>query len=72
VENYVENYAREHKLQVSSALKKLLKQASTLNYMNIKGKFKITLEMLENDNYFNDLFTAWFQNQHQIMGKAQG
>ncbi len=72
VEAYVENYAREHKLQVSTALKHLLKQAPTLNYMNVKGKFKITLEMLENDNYFSDLFTAWFQSQHQAMGKAQG
>jgi endopeptidase Clp ATP-binding regulatory subunit ClpX len=72
VENYVENYAREHRLQVSSALKKLLKQASTLNYMNVKGKFPITLEMLKNNNYFNDLFTDWFQSQHQAVGKAQG
>jgi ATP-dependent Clp protease ATP-binding subunit ClpX len=70
VETYVENYAEENKIQISAALKKLLKQASTLNYMNIKGKFEITLEMLENQNYFNDFFTAWYQEQHQAMEVA--
>lgn len=67
VEAYVEKYADENNIQVSAALKKLLKQASTLNYMSIKGKFEVTLEMLENQNYFNDFFTAWYQEQHNVV-----
>lgn len=65
VEHYVEKYAQENKLQVSEALKHLLKKASTLNYMNIKGKFEVTLEMLENAEYFDNYFTSWYQNSHK-------
>ena len=66
VQAHVEKYAGENEIQVSAALKRLLKHASTLNYMNIKGKFEITVEMLEDNNYFNGLFTAWYQEQHQV------
>jgi len=50
VEEFVENHARENEIQISDALKKLLKGASSLNYMNHKGKFKVTTRMLEDPN----------------------
>lgn len=71
-EAYVDNYAEVNKIQVSTALKRLLKNASTLNYMNLKGKFKVTLEMLEDPNYFDNYFTSWYQEQHGLHAKAQG
>ncbi len=63
VEAYVEKYAEDNKMEVSAALKQLLRSASTLNYMNIKGKFQVMVEMLEDNNYFNNLFTTWYQEQ---------
>jgi ATP-dependent Clp protease ATP-binding subunit ClpX len=72
VEAYVERYAEEKNIQVSTVLKRLLKGASTLNYMNLKGKFKVTVEMLEDPNYFDNYFTAWYREQHGIAAKAQG
>jgi len=65
IEAYVQNYAQKHKMQVSDALKKLFKGASTLNYMNLKGKFKITLPMLKNPKYFDNLFTQWFKKRRK-------
>jgi len=41
-EEYLENYARENNIQISEAIKTLLKGASTLNYINVKKKFTIT------------------------------
>jgi len=61
VEAYIEKFAKENEMQVSDALKKLLKGASSLNYMNQKGKFKVTVKMLENPKYFDELFTKWYQ-----------
>ena len=72
VEAYVDKYAEENNIQVSTALKRLLKSASTLNYMNLKGKFKVTVEMLKDSNYFDNYFTAWYREQHGIAAKAQG
>jgi len=65
VEEYVENHARENGIQISDALKKLLKGASSLNYMNHKGKFKVTTRMLEDPKYFDNLFTKWYQRAHK-------
>ncbi|MCP5054405.1 MAG: AAA domain-containing protein [bacterium] len=64
-EQYVQEYAKEHKMQVSDALKKLLQGASSLNYMNIEGKFNVTREMLEDPKYFDDLFTEWYRETHK-------
>lgn len=72
VEAYVEKYAEESNMQISTALKRLLKNASSLNYMNLKGKFKVTVEMLEDMNYFDNYFTEWYREQHGIAAKAQG
>lgn len=60
-QNYVENYARENGIQVSDALKLLLKGASSLNYMNITGKYSVTVEMLKDPAYFDKIFTEWYQ-----------
>ncbi len=65
VENYVETYAREKEMQVSDALKQLFKGAPTLNYMNLKGKFKVTVPMLQDPKYFDNLFTRWYQKIHK-------
>ncbi len=65
VEHYVEEYARENQMQVSDALKVLLKGASSLNYMNITGTFKVTKEMLQDPKYFDQIFTEWYQSTHQ-------
>ena len=65
VEAYVENHAKENEMQISDALKKLLKGASSLNYMNLKGKFKVTVKMLEDPKYFDNLFTKWYQKAHK-------
>ena len=65
VEEYIETHARENGIQVSEAVKKLLKGASSLNYMNLKGKFKITPRMLEDPKYFDNLFTRWYQKTHK-------
>jgi endopeptidase Clp ATP-binding regulatory subunit ClpX len=63
VQEYVEKYASQNKLQVSAALKQLLRGASALNYMNIKGKFPITKKMLEDGKYFDEIFTKWHQKR---------
>ncbi len=65
VQEYIEKVALANKIQVSDAMQVLLKKASALNYMNIKGKFIITREILEDSKYFDDLFTEWFQKHHE-------
>jgi ATP-dependent Clp protease ATP-binding subunit ClpX len=65
VETYVVGYAKENEIQVTDALKHLLMGASSLNYMDIKGKYKISKEMLEDPKYFDNLFTQWYQSNHQ-------
>lgn len=65
IEKYVTDYAKEKEMQVSDALKELLKKAPTLNYMNIKKKYKLTRRMLENPKYFDELFTRWHRYTHQ-------
>jgi len=64
-EEFVENYARDKEMQVYDSLKELLKSVSSLNYMNHKGKFKITPRMLEDPKYFDHLFTRWYQKTHK-------
>ncbi|MBU0970338.1 MAG: AAA family ATPase, partial [Proteobacteria bacterium] len=65
VQQYVEEYAAQNKMQVSQALKTLLLSASALNYMGIRTPFEITLEMVQNKTYFDTLFTQWYQNQNK-------
>jgi hypothetical protein len=63
VQNYFENYAHQHNLQISETLRKLLFSASALNYMGIRGTYNITKEMLEDEKYFDKLFSRWYENQ---------
>jgi hypothetical protein len=63
VQNYFDNYARRNNTPLSSALKKYLSGASALNYMGIKEPYKITEEMLQDEKYFDKLFSRWYENQ---------
>lgn len=65
VEEYVHNYAAQHDTQVSTALKELMQKASTLNYMNVRKKFIITVRMLKKPGYFDELFTRWYRYTHK-------
>ncbi len=60
-QEYVENFARQNGIQISDTLKQLLKGASSLNYMNITGKYNITVGMLKDPIYFDKLFTEWYK-----------
>ena len=64
-EAFVIDYAKEHNLQVSATLNKLLIGSSALGFMNFKDPFKITLEMLKDDKYFDKLFTQWYAQQRK-------
>jgi len=63
IQNYFEHYAQQNDLQISDTLKKFLFGASALNYMGIRGEYKITREMLEDEKYFDRLFAKWYENQ---------
>lgn len=63
VQDYVEQYAHEKNMQISETLKKLLSGASALNYMGIKGPFKITKEIVQDEKYFDKLFARWYEDQ---------
>lgn len=63
VQNYVEQYAQQRNMQVSETLKKLLFGASALNYMDIKGPYKITKEMIQDEKHFDRLFANWYEEQ---------
>ena len=71
VEEYIENYAQQNEMQVSDAIKQLLKGVSTLNYMNHKGRFRILLPMLEDPKYFDSLFTRWYQRGNKALPKEK-
>ncbi|MCP4147027.1 MAG: AAA domain-containing protein [bacterium] len=72
IESYIQTYAKENSIQVSDAIKQLFRHAPTLNYMNIKGKFKVTLDMIEDENYFDNFFTQWFRENHKVAEKEPG
>jgi endopeptidase Clp ATP-binding regulatory subunit ClpX len=61
-QNYLENYARDNDISISFVLKKLLSGASALNYMGIKEPFKITQDMVQDEKYFDKLFSHWYEN----------
>lgn len=63
VQQYILDYAKENNLEVSQSIKKLLQGAISLNFMNIKGKFEITLEMIQDPKYFDNLYLEWYQSQ---------
>ncbi|MFH1675136.1 MAG: AAA family ATPase [Pseudomonadota bacterium] len=63
MQNYIEEYASQKNMQTSEALKKLLSGASALNYMDIKGPYKITKDMIDDEKYFDKLFARWYEDQ---------
>lgn len=62
-EKYVEEYAAARNIQISEVLSKLLKGAGALNYMGVTGPYTVTRDMLEDEQYFDRLFTQWHQDQ---------
>jgi hypothetical protein len=50
-------------MEISATIKKLLNGASALNYMDYKDPFRITKEMLEDPQYFDNLFIEWHEKQ---------
>jgi hypothetical protein len=67
IQNYLENYAHDHNMPLSFVLKRSLSGASTLNYMGIKGPFKITKDMVQDKEYFDKLFSQWYESQKETM-----
>jgi ATP-dependent Clp protease ATP-binding subunit ClpX len=63
VQNYFEEYAQQNNIQISETLKKFLSGASALNYMGVKGAYKITKEIVEDEKYFDKLFARWYEEQ---------
>jgi hypothetical protein len=63
VQNYFEEYAQQNNIQISETLKKFLSGASALNYMGVKGAYKITKEIVEDGKYFDKLFARWYEEQ---------
>ncbi|MBF0501888.1 MAG: AAA family ATPase [Candidatus Riflebacteria bacterium] len=62
-EKYIEDYAIERNIQVSEAVQKLLSGVRALNYMNIDGKYVVTIEMLRDEKYFDNLYVRWHEEQ---------
>lgn len=63
VQDYLENYAHENDIPISFVLKRSLSGASALNYMGFKEPFKITKDMVQDEKYFDKLFSHWYENQ---------
>ncbi len=63
VQNYFEQYAQQNNIQISETLKKFLSGASALNYMGVRGSYRITKEMVQDEKYFDKLFAGWYEEQ---------
>jgi len=68
LQNYFEDYAQQTNTQISETLKKFLSGASALNYMGVRGPYKITREMIQDEKYFDRLFTRWYEEQKKRSG----
>jgi ATP-dependent protease Clp ATPase subunit len=64
-EAYIIEYAKQNNLQISQTLKNKLLGATALGYMSLKVPFEITRTMLQDDKYFDTLFTEWYQKQKE-------
>jgi ATP-dependent protease Clp ATPase subunit len=60
---YVEKYAKEQDLQISAAIDKLMSGAPALNYINLKGEFKVEADMLKDEKYFDRIYVEWHKQQ---------
>ena len=63
VQKFIETYAEQQHLQITEVLRKLSLAASALNYMGVQSPFLITKEMIQDETYFDRLFTRWYENQ---------
>jgi hypothetical protein len=62
VQNYLDNYAHQNNIPLSNVLKKFLSGASALNYMGINEPFEVTKDMVQDEKYFDKLFSHWYEN----------
>ena len=65
VQNYLESYAHQNYIPLSYLLKKVLSGASALNYMGVKEPFNITKDVVQDEKYFDKLFSRWYENQKE-------
>ena len=63
VQEYLQDYAHHNKIPLSCVLKRFLSSASALNYMGAKEPFKVTFEMVQDEKYFDRLFSDWYERQ---------
>ncbi len=70
-QDYILEFAQKNGQQVSSAVKDLLGKASSLNYMDVAGTFEVTVAMLEDPQYFDNLFTQWYKEVNLERKKSQ-
>ena len=63
IQEYIEEIANREGTEISATIKKLLAGASALNYINHKGPFTITKEMIDDRKYFDKLFIEWYRKQ---------
>ncbi len=63
IQSYIETIAKQENSEVWATITRLLDGASALNYMNHKGPFTITKTMLDDPQYFDNLFTEWHERQ---------
>lgn len=63
IQRYIEEVARRENSELAAIVKNRLSGASALNYMNHKGPYRITREMIDDPKYFDKLFTEWHEKQ---------
>jgi len=63
VQNYLDNYAHQNNIPLSNVLRKFLSSASALNYMGINEPFEVTKDMVQDEKYFDKLFSHWYESQ---------
>ncbi|MFW2330828.1 MAG: AAA family ATPase [Nitrospinota bacterium] len=61
--NKIVEFAKKNNLQVSAAIEQKLKNVAVLNYMDVDTPFKIEEKVLNDPNYFDNLFVKWHQDK---------
>ncbi|VAX22639.1 ATP-dependent Clp protease ATP-binding subunit ClpX [hydrothermal vent metagenome] len=70
VEKKIEKFAKDQGIPISAAIEKVLTGASALNYMDWKGIFEVTEEVVDNPKYFDQLFVKWKKKHFGSEGSA--